>query len=504
MGIIQKQGVRSSLYIILGFVVGAINLMILSTAFLTQSQIGITRALIDSSTTLVAFCSLGTINVIYKFYPYYRDHLEVKKNDLPFITALISLIGFSLVTLFCYTFKDFIVRKLGKSPEFADYFFHIFPYTFLLLIFLLLEAYMWAQHKSTTTNFLRETFVRLLTTLLLLLLGYRIINFSTFMKGFSLLYLIPVIILLVILIRSGKWSMNIVKPSKVSRRLKKKMLTFGLFVLGAHFLNVLARTNDTFLIVGLKGLSNMGVFSIALYITAIMDIPQRSLGIAIPLLSQAWKDKDMNNITNIYSKSVSNLLVVGLAMFGLIWLNVHNLSYFLTHVMSKGNQDWSMIEPVVFILGIAKVIDLGTGVNGSIIATSNLWRFDFFTNVFYTILSIPLNYFLIKYFDLPGLAISNLTALILFNSVRYWFLYHKYDLQPYNFNHLKLVLVTTAIYLLIFFIPRMTNIYLDTVMRTGIFSSLFLVAIYKINVAPDIINMINKRLTFIGHKKSIE
>ena len=212
----------------------------------------------------------------------------------------------------------------------------------------------------------------------------------------------------------------------------------------------------------------------------------------------------MNNITNIYSKSVSNLLVVGLAMFGLIWLNVHNLSYFLTHVMSKGNQDWSMIEPVVFILGIAKVIDLGTGVNGSIIATSNLWRFDFFTNVFYTILSIPLNYFLIKYFDLPGLAISNLTALILFNSVRYWFLYHKYDLQPYNFNHLKLVLVTTAIYLLIFFIPRMTNIYLDTVMRTGIFSSLFLVAIYKINVAPDIINMINKRLTFIGHKKSIE
>jgi len=498
MGIIQKQGVKSSLYIILGFVIGAVNLMILSTAFLTQSQIGITRALIDSSTTLVAFCSLGTINVVYKFYPYYRDHLDVKKNDLPFLTAFISLIGFCLVSLCCFIFKDFIIRKLGKSPEFANYFFHIFPYTFLLLVFLLLEAYMWAQHRSATTNFLRETFVRIVTTILLLLLGYRFINFNTFMKGFSLLYLIPVIIIIAMLIRSGKWRFNIIKPSKVTRRLKKKMFVFGSFVLGAHFLNVLARTNDTFLIVGLNGLKDLGVFSIALYITAIMDIPQRSLGIAIPLLSQAWKDKDMNNITNIYAKSVSNLLVVGLAMFGLIWLNIHNLSYFLTHVMSKEKQDWSMIEPVVFILGIAKVIDLGTGVNGSIISTSNLWRFDFFTNVFYTILSIPLNYFLIRYFGLPGLALSNLAALILFNSVRYWFLYHKYNLQPYNFNHLKLLLITTTIYCLIYFIPRLANIYIDTAIRSCIFGSLFLIAIYRINVAPDIIKMINKRLPFLG------
>jgi O-antigen/teichoic acid export membrane protein len=500
MGIIQKQGVKSSLYIILGFVIGAINLMILSTAFLTQTQIGITRALIDSSTTLVAFCSLGTINLIYKFYPYYRDHLDVKKNDLPFITAFISLIGFCLVTLFCFVAKDFIIRKLGKSPEFANYFFHIFPYTFILLIFLLLEAYMWAQHKSAVTNFLRETLVRIITTVLLLLFGYRIINFNTFMNGFSLLYLIPVIIVIVMLIRSGKWRLNIIKPSKVTRRLKKKMLVFGSFVLGAHFLNVLARTNDTFLIVGLNGLKDLGVFSIALYITAIMDIPQRSLGIAIPLLSQAWKDKDMDNITNIYSKSVSNLLVVGLAMFGLIWLNIHNLSYFLTHVMSKGNQNWSMIEPIVFILGIAKVIDLGTGVNGSIIATSNLWKFDFFTNVFYTILSLPLNFFLIKYFGLPGLALSNLAALILFNSVRYWFLYHKYNLQPYNYNHLKLLLTTIAIYALIYFIPRLTNIYIDTLIRVSIFSSLFLITIYKIDVAPDINKMINKRLGFLGIK----
>jgi len=494
MGVIQKQGIKSSIYIILGFVIGAINLLFLSTSLLTQSQLGITRALIDSSTTLVALCSLGSISVIYKFYPYYKDYLGLKKNDLPFISVIISTIGFIMVALLCFIFKDFIIRKLGKSPEFGHYFFNIFPYTFLLLMFLLLEAFMWGLHKTSTTNLLKETIVRLLTTVLLVLFGMKLISFNTFMKGFSLLYLIPVLVILVILTRSGKWRFNIITPSKVTTRLKKKMFTFGMFILGAQFLNVLARTNDTFLIVGLQGLKDMGVFAIALYIIAIMDIPLRSLGITIPVLAQAWKDKDMQQISNIYTKSVSNLLVIALGMFGLIWLNVHNLSFFLTHVMSKGNQNWSMIEPVVFILGIAKVIDLGTGVNANIIGTSNLWRFDFFTNVFYTVLSLPLNFFLIKSFGLTGLAFSNLGALILYNSVRYWFLWYKFGLQPYKAKHLKLLLVTAAIYCIVYFIPTAPNIYVDSTIRTIVFGCLFLLTIYRIQVAPDILNMINKQL----------
>ena len=117
MGIIQKQGVKSSLYIILGFVIGAINLLFLSTAFLTQSQLGITRALIDSSSTLVVLCSLGSVNIIYKFYPYYKDYLGVKKNDLPFYTTLVSLVGFLMVTAFCFIFKDFIIRNLENHQN---------------------------------------------------------------------------------------------------------------------------------------------------------------------------------------------------------------------------------------------------------------------------------------------------------------------------------------------------------------------------------------------------
>jgi len=494
MGIIQKQGLKSSIYIILGFAIGAINLIVLSTTFLTQTQIGLTRAVIDTSTTLVALCSLGSMNLIYKFQPYYKDYLSPKKNDLPIITFILSVIGFSIVALLCYTNKDFIIRKLGKSPELANYFFLIFPYTFLVLIYSLLEAFAWGIHKTTLTNFLKETLVRLLTMILILLFGLKVIGFNTFMSGFSLLYLLPVIIVATVLIKSGKWSLNFIRISSVTRRLKKKMFTFGMFVMGGHFLSVLARTNDTILLFGLKGLTEVAVFSYSLYIIAVMDIPFRSLGITTPVLAQSWKDKDMKNISNIYTKSVTNLLVVGLAMFGLIWLNIHNLAFFLSHILSKGKQNYDMIEPLVLILGIAKVIDLGTGVNGNIIGTSNLWRFDFFTNVFNIVLSIPLNYLLIKHFGMIGLALSNLGALVIYNSVRYWVLWNKFDLQPYNWGHLKLILLCIIIYILIYFIPHNSNIYFDTIIRTITFSSLYLLLIYKTKIAPDIIQIIEKQL----------
>src|ERR1035437_2777912 len=104
-----------------------------------------------------------------------------------------------------------------------------------------------------------------------------------------------------------------------------------------------------------------------------------------------------------------------------------------------------MLESVVLIIGIAKGIELGTGLNGQIIGTSNYWRFDFYTNAFYTIFSIPLNFILIKHYGLTGLACSNLLAQVLYNTIRYVFLWKKFDLQPYNYAHLWIVLLSTSI-----------------------------------------------------------
>ena len=97
-------------------------------------------------------------------------------------------------------------------------------------------------------------------------------------------------------------------------------------------------------------------------------------------------------------------------------VGTENLVTFLNWVSNKEGGGYEALAPIVFIMGLAKLIDLATGVNGQIIGTSNYWRFDFFTNLFYIVLSIPLNFYLISNYSLIGLAYSNLAALTLYNT----------------------------------------------------------------------------------------
>ncbi len=487
MGIIQKQGIKSSIFIMIGFVIGAVNLLVLFPLFFSKNDQGLIRAMIDIGATLSVFCTLGTLPVVYKFFPFYNHYLGPKKNELPFLTLIINLIGFGLLMWIGWENKDFIIRKLGKSPSLATYFNYVYPYTFFLLIFYWLEAFAWGLQKGVFTNFLRETAIRILTTLLILAFGLKWLNLDQFILLFSGIYVIPTLLLIYNLSKSHEWSFRSFKISSVTKRLKWKMINFALFVFAGQFFNLLARTNDTFMIVGLRGLSDAAIFAIATYVSAIMEIPQRSLtSISIPVLAKSWKDKDFANIKHVYHKSVSNLLAVGLLLFGLIWLNIENLVAFLNWISHKEGDGYEALVPLIFIMGLAKLIDLATGVNGQIIGTSNYWRFDFFTNLFYIVLSIPLNYYLISHYQLIGLAYSNLAALILYNSVRFLFLYKKFNLQPYTLKHGLFLMLSIAFIFLLYKIPSPSNFVLNIAFKSTIYGVGFYGLLTWINPAPEL------------------
>lgn len=494
MGVIQKQGIKSSIFIVLGFVIGAINTLLIAPALFSQEQIGMTKALVDVSSTLMALSAFGSTAIIYKFQPFYSDYLGVKKNDLPLLTLLIITIGYILVCITCFFYKDFIIRKLGKAEEFKPYFFLCLPFTFFLLVYTWLEVFVWFLQKTVLTNFLRETYIRLLVSCLLCGIYFKWFDFDTYLLIFSLQYAIPATVLLLVLIKSKKWRLNLIPFSSVTKRLKKKIFGFAFFVYGTFFLHILAKTIDIILVLGLKGLKDAGIFTIAMYIVAVLEVPLRSLTISVPVLARAWKDKDMPNINHIYTKSVSNLLVIGIFLMGIIGLNISNLSVFLSEVVAHQKQDYSLIVPIVFILGIARLIDLGTGVNSNIIATSNFWKFDFYSNMLFTIIAIPANYFLVKYFGLVGLALSNLIALFIFNFLRYVFLWKKFNLQPYTKTHLTALLLFLVSFLLVYILPIMYNIYVDTILRTILFIILFTAVLLKTRVSIDIIQMLSKQL----------
>ena len=479
MGIIQKQALKSSFFLLIGFAIGGINILFLFPKLTALNVNGLTRAFLDVAVVLSMLATLGCVPVIYKFSPFYRHHLKKNENDLPVITGLICLTGFLLICFGGFVFQDFITRKLGKAPLFAENFNLVYPLTFLMLAFAWLESFAWALKRSVESNFLKETLVRLLTTLLILASWYSIISTQQFIDFFCFLYLIPVIVLFIILRCTGEFNFNF-RISRLTARLKYKMFTFGMFVFGATFLNIASRTMDSFVVLGLKGLEATAVFLLGSYLASLMDLPMRSItSIATPVIAESWREKNYANIYSVYKKSTVTLLVAAFFIFNLVMLNVNNLSVFL-------GKSFEEVPKIVFIMGIAKIIDLGTGVNGQIIATSGNWKFDFYTNVILTLIALPLNFILIKNLGIVGGAYATLVSVFIFNLTRYIFIYRKYGWQPYGFPHLKIILISIITFCAAYALPFISNIYVDTVFRTMFFSALYVPAILRMNVSDEL------------------
>lgn len=116
MGQIQTKSIYASLTIIIGFSIGAINLLILSPKLLGPELMGLTRVITDAGITVASLCTLGAQPVISKFFPFYKAHLGNEKSDLPFISGVAILIGFALFCIVGYQLKDLVIQKFSPAP----------------------------------------------------------------------------------------------------------------------------------------------------------------------------------------------------------------------------------------------------------------------------------------------------------------------------------------------------------------------------------------------------
>jgi O-antigen/teichoic acid export membrane protein len=497
MATIQEKSIQSTAIILVGFSIGAINMLILQPKLLTTEQFGLTRVITDAGLTLATLCTLGCLPVIYKFYPFYTSYLKKRQNDLPFITGLICLAGLVIMSLTGWLCRDIIIRKFSeKSPLFVQYSYLVYPYCFFMLCFMWLESFAVSLRKSLVANGLRELLPRIFFTVLLLFLGYQTISEKEFYALFSVSFLLPAITIYMVLRRTKNFEF-VSQLSPVTIRLGYKMTNFALFIFGAQFLNLLSRTVDTFILTAKsdRGLTDTAIFTIATYIVTLMEVPQRSMNsVSTPILAEAWKNKDLPYIRRIYKKSVTNLLVIGLVMFGLIWLNLHNIAGFL-------GKNFTGVESVILYMGMGKLIDLGTGANSQIIGTSSFWKVDFITNFIYTLVALPLNYFLISKYGLMGAAYSTLISLSFYNAMRFGFLRFKFGMQPYTYKDLVVIIITVISVAASNYIPRNSNFIVDTLFRSSLFVLIFTPLLYSFRISEEINGLFEKKLPFLFGRK---
>jgi O-antigen/teichoic acid export membrane protein len=491
---IRKQTIQSSIIVYLGFLVGALNMYFYSKhGSFTTDQFGLTRLFFDFAQNIFAFASLGTIPVLYKFYPYFKDNLVDKKNDLLTWVLIASVIGFILITLIGIVFEPYVVKKFSeRSALFLDFYYLIFPFSLGYLFFAVLEGYSWALQKTVVTNALKETVLRIITTAFILLYYFKLISFIQFMYLFSSLYLI-IAVLLAIYLRSIHQFNITFTISRVTKKFFKKMLGLQFFVFGGICLNAVAITISGILIASKMGLTATAVYSLAAYVANLIEIPQRSItSISTGVLSRAWKDKNYSEINRVYHRSSINMLLLALFIFGNVWLNVGQ-GINILHIQNE----YAAGLGVVFVLGIAKIIDAGTGVNSVIIATSTFWKFEFYTGVILLSLRIPLAYIFIQRYGIIGPAYAELISQIVYNFIRYEFLRKKFKMQPFNKETIFTVVIGVAAIAASYFLFFNIDGWLGIIIRSVLFSSVLIGGMFLLKLTPDAMQLVDVAKTRI-------
>lgn len=444
MSSIRRQSIISSVVIYIGFLAGLVNTYFFTReGNFTEAQYGLTTIFIAIATMMAAFAMLAMPSYIFKFYHYYNDHLPPKKNDMITWALLVSIVGFVLVMIAGWAMKDLVVKKYGtKSPLLITYYYWIFPFGLGLTIYTVLEAYTWNMGKSVLANFFREVQWRLLTTLLIVLVITNTIkDFDLFIKLYAFTYPGIAVSLFAYLVVTKKIHFT-TKPSKVTRRLLTKMITYSAFVFGGSLIFTISQVFDSFVLGSVLGLEIAGIFGLATVITSIIQAPQRGIvSASISHLSKAWKDKNTALLQRIYQRSSINQLIFACAIFLLIWMNFYDgVTTF------KLKPAYLTAAEVFFILGLTKIVDMGTGVNSQIIITSNYWRFELLSGMVLLVLMLPLTFFLTKKMGINGPAIATLISVTIYNIIRIAFLWKKYQLFPFTIQSVYTLLLAAACY----------------------------------------------------------
>src|SRR5947207_13854901 len=140
MSSIRRQSIISSVVIYIGFAVGLLNIYLFTKhGLFTDQQFGLYNAFIAIATSMMAFANLPMPAYIYKFFPYYHDHLPVKKNDMITWALTVSTIGYLFVIVAGIIFTGLVFSiYIEHSPEVVTYYNWIFVFGFGLTIYTVL------------------------------------------------------------------------------------------------------------------------------------------------------------------------------------------------------------------------------------------------------------------------------------------------------------------------------------------------------------------------------
>jgi O-antigen/teichoic acid export membrane protein len=278
----------------------------------------------------------------------------------------------------------------------------------------------------------------------------------------------------------------VVKFQKIERL--SSILKYNLLIIIAGSVAMLILDIDKFMIGQYLKIENVAYYSVSIFIATVIVVPHRAMHqIMMPLTATYLNTKNFSALKDLYQRSSLNLLIISGLIFLLIVLNINMLYKIIPETFSGGLF-------VVVIISLSKLYDNSLGNNNAILFNSDYYRMVLFFGVLLAVLAIVLNSIFIPLYGIEGSAFATFLAIVIYNSLKLYFVKRKFNMQPFSITSLKVVFLILVISLGFYFIDFRFHPLLNIVLKSTLIVFLYTVIVYKMNLSKDISQQIRKYL----------
>ncbi|MEN9640412.1 MAG: hypothetical protein RLZZ262_2281 [Bacteroidota bacterium] len=486
MGIVIQQATQNAVYSYTGALLGFITVWLVNVHWLSPEQNGLISLLINVSILTGSLSNLGMTGVTMRLFPRFRDHQSY--HGYLFYPLVVSCIGFIAFTIIYILASDNIVeRNLEKSALFAQHHWYLLPLTFFWAMFNVFDAYSRSVLLSTAGVFIKEVLLRIFILVIAYAYYQGQISFEHFLILYCGAFCSISLILAGYLWRKDQWH---IRPNTkfLTPELKSEMRKVAVFSIITGLSSLLISSIDKVIVNDMLGISATGIFTVAANFGSMIQIPARSIiRIASPVVAQSWQNNDTANIRDVYYKTCLNQFVMGLYLLAGLWVCIQPLMQLMPDVYQQGK--WTIL-----LISLGYLIDMATGVNGVIIATSKYYRFDTYFMFSLVIITAITNYWLIPIYGITGAGLACCLTYFLFNLFRYLFIWQRFGMQPYSWTYIKILAVCGLSIAIAQWVPSFSNSYIDILIRGSLFSIPFLGMLYAFQLVPDLVQAAKKMI----------
>ena len=436
MGIVINQSIKNTIITFLGFGIGAINALFFYTHFLGKLHYGIVATVLSGANIMMPLMAFGAQNTLIRFFSSYKNQKE-RDEFLTFMLILPLALIIPLGLGFYFFYDQISYSWIEENPTLKPFFWLIPIIGLFMAYFELFYAWAKVHMQSVMGNFISEVLVRIIVMLLLIGVHFDWIAKDTFVYCVALAYFAQMIAMKLYAISVKMPVLRFVIPKNA-----KEIVQYSGFIIVSGGVAVMLVDFDKVMIPQYKDIGQNALYAVAIFIATVIAVPSRAMTqIIAPITAKLMTENKHDELNDLYKKSAINLQVIGGFIMILIFVNIKEMYQLIP-------EDYSGGILVVFLIGLSKFYDVLLGNNNSIIINTKHYRTVLLFGVFTVILMIALNMIFIPLYGIEGSAFATLLTVMIYNTIKLFFVIKKMDLFPFTVKTLYSLGILAVCFLL--------------------------------------------------------